>query len=125
MTTPDPIRHDAKWTDDCSGKKDFDARVLSISTRYWPRGGGFLYVGGGKGVRPSIEDRPDIKPSAKASLMLLIAGDRYIDIAEQYFEAETPEEVFAAVEVWATAQFNRAIAALSREFGDIATKEIQ
>ena len=125
MTTDtDPIWHNARWTDDCAGKKNFDGDVLSISTRYWPAGGGFFISKGGK-LRPSIEVCPDIKPSATAALMLRLAGGRYIAIVAQAFKADTPEEVFAAVEVWATAQFNRAIAALSREFGDIATKEIQ
>lgn len=125
MTTPDPIRHDARWTDDCAGKKDFDGDVLSISTRYWPAGGGFFISKDGGKLLPSIEWCPDIKPSATAALMLRLAGGRYIDIVAQDFKADTPEEVFAAVEVWATAQFNRAISALSREFGDIAKKEIQ
>ena len=26
----------AEWVDDCQGKKDFDATILRISTRYWP-----------------------------------------------------------------------------------------
>ena len=30
----------AKWTDDCQGKKDYDGKILCLSTRYWPRGGG-------------------------------------------------------------------------------------
>ena len=36
----------ARWTDDCQGKKDFDGRLLSYSTRYWPasyRGSG-IYI---------------------------------------------------------------------------------
>lgn len=26
----------ARWSDDCQGKKDYDGRLISISTRYWP-----------------------------------------------------------------------------------------
>lgn len=35
------MKIDAKWTPDCQGKKDYDGQILSISTRYWPSGGGF------------------------------------------------------------------------------------
>jgi hypothetical protein len=34
----------ARWTDDCSGKKDFDGPIISVFTRYWPAGGsGMVY----------------------------------------------------------------------------------
>lgn len=52
----------ATWEDDCQGKKDYDAELVSLSTRYWPRGGGFSAIIDGKWEHN--EDRPDIKPSA-------------------------------------------------------------
>lgn len=40
-TQQDMPRINARWTDDCQGKKDFDGTIIDISSRYWPRGGGF------------------------------------------------------------------------------------
>ena len=119
---PDKMTLEAQWTDDCCGKKDYDAPILSISTRYWPRGGGHFVVTNTPGQPVKIEDssaRPEIKPSANCSLMVNFAEDVGMDavLAEQEFEGETFEEVKAGVETWAQAQMDRAVAALRREFG--------
>lgn len=111
----------AHWTDDCQGKKDYDGEILSISTRYWPRGGSALVF---DSAHPELglhkPARPDVKPSASSSLMLHYAdadGDAdYIKLIEKDFEAETQEEVQAEVEAWAQEQMDRAVAALQREF---------
>jgi hypothetical protein len=31
-----------KWRNDCQGKKDYDGRIVHVSSRYWPRGGGYF-----------------------------------------------------------------------------------
>lgn len=113
----------AQWTDDCQGKKDYDGPILSVSTRYWPRGGGFLavYRQGDNVTFEQNDARPEIRPSATSALMLHYGEDgseETIDLIEQSFEAETFEEVAAAVQTWAQEQMNRATRALFAEFGN-------
>ena len=84
-----------EWTNDCSGKKDYDGDVVRVSSRYWPRGGGFL-VFGTNGLEDN-DARPEIKPSAKSHILL---GDEELATAE--FEGETEAEVKAQVEAWVT-----------------------
>lgn len=100
----------ATWTDDCQGKKDFDGPIISISTRYWPRGGGFSEIA--NGVWLENEDRPQIKPSATASIIVNLNGDDSDDLATKDFEGETFEVVKAAVESWANEQHARIVAAV-------------
>ena len=89
-----------EWTDDCSGKKDYDADVVRVSSRYWPRGGGFLEFGP-DGFKDNAE-RPEIKPSAKSHILL---GDEELASAE--FEGESEAEVKAQVEAWVAGQVAR------------------
>lgn len=95
-----------EWTDDCQGKKDFDGRFVSLSTRYWPRGGGFSIFDPaqpGRGLRTN-EDQ-SIAPHAHASIVL---GEDYEHpLAEADFRGETFEEVKAQVERWAQEQFEK------------------
>lgn len=95
----------AEWTDDCQGKKDYDAPLVSLSTRYWPRGGGFAVLSQGRGWEDN-DARPNIRPSARAKIILHTRGDDSV-IAEQYFEHDTEEAVKAAVEEWAEGQYLR------------------
>lgn len=100
------MKPNIKWTNDCQGKKDYDGELVYVSTRYWPRGGGF-HILDEKGFRPSIETRPDLRPSAHSSIMLNTTED-YDDqpiLAERDFEGDTEEEVKAAVEAWVAEQF--------------------
>lgn len=117
----------ARWTDDCQGKKDFDGRLVNLSTRYWPYGGGFSVITrhGHGGV--SIEDASTISkapPSAHASLHFQLPDAQRIEgwqnwlvIAEERFKGETQEEVQRQVETWAVAQYTRLRVAIEREFG--------
>lgn len=115
----EPYRLDATWTDDAQGKKDYDGPILTISTRYWPRGGGFLVVNRTP-TRITIEDdthRRDIKPSAKSSLCLCIAGyPESVTLTSQSFEGETFEEVAHQVETWAQATMDHVVAVLRQAF---------
>lgn len=94
-----------EWTPDCSGKQDFDGNVLTVSTRYWPRGGSsyVIKVEGGKVV--SETDRTDpvrqarIPPSAHSTILF---GNS--ELADQRFEAETEEEIKQQVEEWVRAR---------------------
>lgn len=115
----------AQWSDDCNGKKDYDGPILSLSTRYWPRGGGFMVFDTANpnlGLRDSA-DAYDTCPSAASSLLLTIAtGDDPEDttdlfLAREEFEGETYEEVRQKVESWAQTQMDRVIKALVGEFG--------
>ncbi|MGN6205960.1 hypothetical protein [Humibacter sp.] len=120
--TTTKMRIPAKWTDDCQGKKDFDGTLVSISTRYWPRGGGFsMMYRDERGVTQfGTNTNRDIKPSANASIHLDYFdadGDpEYQALAMEEFEAETEDEVKAQVEAWAATQYARVVAAMRREF---------
>lgn len=114
-----------EWTDDCQGKKDYDPSIVSISTRYWPRGGGFLLFNSHTGEFQENDARPDIRPSATSSLVIDYrqgeGEDAYVDhldLAVAEFEADTEEEVKAQVEAWAQLQMDRAVAVLWKEFGE-------
>ena len=109
------MKFSGHWTNDCQGKKDYDGPILEVSTRYWPRGGGFTEVirtDHGVFFRDN-EDRPTIKPSAKSSVCICHGknGDLYT-LTEREFEAETEEEVKHLVEVWVQQQMDIAVAAL-------------
>ena len=93
MAATDPLEG-IDWTLDCQGKQDFDASVVRLSTRYWPRGGGFSIFDGRQWHEN--ESRPEIKPSAKCSIMW-----RDDVLLEKEFEADTEAEVKAQVEAWA------------------------
>ena len=109
----------AKWTPDCSGKWDYDGVILEISTRYYPRGGGF-HVSDGKGdLRPSAEKFPDVKPSATSKIEIVHGDDDYALLIQQEFTGDTEAEVKGAVEKWAAEKFERIVAVLQREFGEL------
>lgn len=107
----------AKWTDDCQGKKDFDGDILSISTRYWPRGGGIGFLTQKNDhIEISHNENQNIKPSAKSSLVLWISEDKSIDLISQEFEADTEQEVKEAVEKWARQQFGDILGLLRTKY---------
>jgi hypothetical protein len=94
----------ADWRPDCQGKWDYDGRLFSISSRYWPA------------------SRWTDKHSATASIVLNHGkpnkygfGDQ-IKLAEHEFEGDTEAEVKAQVEEWVkdicTRAFRLAIAGL-------------
>ena len=115
---PKKLKVCAEWTDDCCGKKDYDGRVLSVSTRYWPRGGGMLVVHN-TGGKVRIEDdsaRPEIKPSARASIGFPTPDTDHLELIAKDFEADSFEEVKAQVETWVNEQVQRAYRALREEF---------
>lgn len=117
------MRPCAKWTDDCQGKKDYDGRLIDISTRYWPRGGGFSKYDTLTGQWEENDARPGIKPSAAASILLRHGEPdehgygEYEDLVEQRFEAETEAEVKALVEAWVQARFDEVAATLRALWG--------
>ncbi len=95
-----------KWTPDCQGKWDYDGDVVNVSSRYWPRGGGFHTFSREVGWEGN-EARPDIRPSATSSIY--IGEDR---IASHDFEGDTEAEVKASVEAWVAEQVTRVTAAV-------------
>lgn len=115
----------ATWTNDCNGKKDFDGALVTLSTRYWPRGGGFLSYDTNTGIWKDNEDRPEIRPSAHATIYLGSATefcDSAIKLADQSFKGDTEEQVKAAVEQWATEQYARIGNSLLAAFLDKGAK---
>jgi len=123
------VRVPAKWTPDCQGKWDFDGSLVTLSTRYWPRGGGFHVMGpqtGGDFV-PSSDIMPDVKPSAHATIYLGDVADEYYDdkvkLAEIEVEADTEAEVKARVEEWVAEQYERIGIALRTLFSVRESKE--
>jgi hypothetical protein len=112
-------RLDATWTDDAQGKKDYDGDILSISTRYWPRGGGFLLVEYTPTGVTFQEDaaRPEVPPSATSSLILRCEGyPGYLTLTSVDFTGETFADVARQVEVWAQAQMDRVVELLPQAF---------
>lgn len=133
MEATETLQLRARWTDDCQGKKDYDSPIVEISTRYWPRGGGFdlLNVQDGKVLSwESNEARPDVKPSAHSSLVIrhgavgpdtpetedLHADANFFTLTDAEFEAETEEEVKALVEKWAQEQMDKVVEILRIAF---------
>lgn len=101
-----------KWTDDCFGKKDYDANLIKISSRYWPRGGSHLVFNeGGLISDGNSPERRGIKPAACSSL--LFGG---IELEEKWFDGDTPEEVFKMVEEWADEKIKQLETIMQREF---------
>jgi hypothetical protein len=106
-----------EWTDDCQGKKDYDGSIVRLSTRYWPRGGGFAVFDTAepeKGFRTNA--LPHMKPSAHASIVLDTEDSDECTLAEKDFEADTEEEVKAAVEQWAAIQYECIAEVLKKMF---------
>jgi hypothetical protein len=117
MKTAEKIKPCAKWTPDCQGKWDYDGRLISISTRFWPAGGGFHYMDANTREFVLSTD-PEIRPSATASIVLNYGEPdergygQYRDLTKQEFEGETEAEVKAQVEAWVQEKFKKVIAAL-------------
>src|SRR5688572_23501419 len=107
----------AEWTDDAQGKKDYDAELVGVTTRYWPRGGGISILDG-SGFHTNA--RQDIKPSAKSEIYIRAkeAEDftEMIPLVSKEFEGETFEKVAAQVEAWVQEQMNRVTKAVLEEF---------
>lgn len=108
------------WTPDCQGKWDYDGALVALSTRYWPRGGGFSVLGA-EGFVTNGEQ--GIRPSAHATLYLGNATNEFLDeaveLAEIEVEGETEAEVKLAVEVWAAEQWGRVRQAMLTEFKEV------
>lgn len=107
MTPQEEMACAAEWTYDCSGKMDYDGPVVSISTRYWPRGGGFFVLNAGQ--FQGNEARPEIRPSAKSRILLHYAGGEYEELISRGFEADTEQEVRRMVEEWVRVQFREIV----------------
>lgn len=106
------MKHPAKWKMDCQGKQDFDAELVSLSTRYWPRGGGFDVFDATYRIWERNTDRSYIKPAAQAAILLRTA-DGYLVFTEQDFEADTEAEVKVLVEAWADEQYGKIVEVLT------------
>jgi hypothetical protein len=108
----------ATWSDDCQGKKDYDGRLLDISTRYWPGsdGGGTMIF---DTITCEFGSLPyGARPSARSSILLRHGvpdqygyGD-YLIWRSAKFEADTEAEVKDQVQKWVAAQMADVIALL-------------
>lgn len=99
------------WTPDCQGKWDFDGPVISVSTRLWPRGGGYSMFTPGAGWEENA-DRPDVRPSAHCSIVLNKLEGDYETLVEAHFGADTEQAVKAQVEAWVDAMCARIVRAV-------------
>lgn len=99
-----------KWTNDCQGKKDYDGTLIRVSTRYWPRGGGFSLLDSSTGKFQENNERPEIKPSAHSSIL---REDDSV-LFEESFEAETEEEVKSLVEKWVEYRYSQILYSLEK-----------
>lgn len=106
-----------EWKPDCQGKWDYDCDLVSLSCRYWPRGGGFHALDTNKGYWAGNEARPEIRPSANAAICIgdLESGP-YEELAKAEFDGDTEAEVKTKVETWAKEMIARVDAAVRREF---------
>lgn len=109
----------AKWTDDCSGKKDFDGAFVSLSCRYWPKGGSAfsLDTTNNKGLQKYDDGS---RASASCQLLLNIGdGDyRILTSTPGYLEGDSESEVKAKVENWAADVYGRVLLAVDAEFSN-------
>ena len=117
------VKTTAVWTNDCCGKKDFDGEMLTVSSRYWPKGGSgmaFDTEHPGRGLH-----RYDDGSQCSASSKILFHytkenGDTdYLVVAEtgDYITGATQEEVQTKIEDWVQKTTDRILRALIREFG--------
>ena len=106
-----------EWTPDCQGKWDYDCKLVHLSSRYWPMGGGFHVLNPSNGAWEGNEARPEIRPSARASICIgdLVSGP-YEDLISAEFEGDSEAEVKAKVEMWAKEMISRVDSAIRREF---------
>jgi len=106
-----------EWTPDCQGKWDYDCDLVFLSCRYWPQVGGFHVLDTSKGTWEGNEARPDIRPSASASILIgdPVSGP-YETMTSAEFDGDTASEVKAKVEAWAKEMISRVDAAIRREF---------
>lgn len=111
------MSNEINWTDDCCGKKDYDGEIVSISTRYWPRGGGAMVFDSAKpqdGLKGYDDGR---KPRADSCLLLRIDGYNDIILDEKVFEGESFEDVAAQVESWVKEKRDEIESILKSHFG--------
>jgi hypothetical protein len=100
----------AEWELDCHGKQDYDADLVRLSTRYWPRGNGYAEMtADGRWLENAT--RPSIPPSATATIYL---QDEPLTTAS--FEGATEAEVKVKVESWAREQFAKVATAMGAAF---------
>ena len=107
-----------EWTDDCQGKKDYDGRLVVVSTRYWPAGGGFHVFDSRQPEKGLHQNQDGSPPSAKSSI-LLARGDlngTYEKLIEKEFEGESFEAIASQVEQWAAEQYEKIAAILRTAF---------
>jgi len=95
----------AEWTNDCSGKQDYDAELVTLSTRYWPS----QYSQTFRHPDKIITDHP----SALVGIYLCEESDPLI--ATEFY-ADTEAGVKCKVEEWAQAQFEKIERVIRAEF---------
>lgn len=99
------VMFELEWTPDCQGKQDYDGSLVRVSTRYWPRGGGFSVLK--DGVFATNADQ-SIRPSAHSTIYL---GET-TKLTEREFEGDTEADVKQQVEKWVSAECDRIVAAM-------------
>lgn len=107
------LKVDANWTNDCQGKKDYDGHIVSVTTRYWPEGGGFSLLSNTDGqiTIEGNEARPHIKASANSSIVLWFKDadgeGSGVDLIEKEFTGNSEDDVKAQVEAWVQSEFDK------------------
>ena len=112
----------AQWSDDCQGKKDYDGPLVSVSTRYWPRGGGFSTFDTATGEWTENDSRPHICPRAVSKIVLNLKDDDRTVLAVHEFQAESEADVKDQVESWVQGQFAEIVKSLEVLYGPAKNK---
>jgi hypothetical protein len=90
----EPIRPPCLWTNDCSGKQNYDGRLLWVSTRYWPDFTAHCSIH--LCMAPAQWPEPN-DPNHEVEALY---NDDYVTVADAYFKGDNKAEVQRAVEEW-------------------------
>ena len=112
------LKPHAGWSNDCQGKQDYDGRLISLSTRYWPgpEGGGLMTIQRENGSVKVGTAPYGSQPSAHAMIILHLGpakkndgGGDFLIWSQADFTAITEVEVKAQVERWAADQMRAVV----------------
>ena len=97
------------WKNDCQGKKNYDGKLVTITTHYWPGPYAVFDLG--------LHEIYGARPSAKSTIWLVDCFGE--ELATKDFEGESFDDVDEQVKSWGQQQMDRIATALRAEFGKV------